>query len=411
MNTIYIDSRDGVNRICIVEDDRLVEYYKEDTQRHRLLGNVYRGRVQNILQGMEAAFIDIGEDKNAYLNIKDALDREMMYKREKSTIDEVLTQGEDIIVQVVKEPLGNKGPKVTTHLSIPGRYMVLTPYSSRVNISKKIRTQEEIDRLRSLGKEIQTKQMGMIFRTVSQGVESELLSEEYLELVDIFETIEAEKNYLPTPKLIYSEPVLILQILRDYFDETKTNVVTNNKELLKRLKTTSKLKDYNLQDRLTYDPKYNMDYHMNIQMDMKEALSRRVQLKSGGYIVIDETEALTVVDVNTGKYVGLITLDDTIVRTNIEAAVEIARQIRLRDIGGIIIIDFIDMKSNDNIDIVLKKLEKEFRKDKNKPYVVDITKLSLVEVIRKRNRPTLDKKTTLVCPTCNGRGRIRKNEA
>lgn len=411
MNTIYIDSRDGVNRICIVEDDRLVEYYKEDTQRHRLLGNVYRGRVQNILQGMEAAFVDIGEDKNAYLNVKDALDMEMMYKKEKHTINQVLTQGEDIIVQVVKEPLGNKGPKVTTHISIPGRYMVLTPYSSRVNISKKIRTQDEIDRLRSLGKEIQIEQMGMIFRTVSEGVESELLSEEYSELVDIFESIEAEKNYLPTPKLIYSEPVLILQILRDYFDVTKTNVVTNNKELLKRLKTTSKLKDYNLQDRLTYDPLYNMDYHMNIQMDMKEALSRRVQLKSGGYIVIDETEALTVVDVNTGKYVGLITLDDTIVRTNIEAAVEIARQIRLRDIGGIVIIDFIDMKSKDNIDIVLNSLEKEFRKDKNKPYVVDITKLSLVEVIRKRNRPTLDKETTLVCPTCNGRGRIRKNEA
>lgn len=411
MNTIYIDSRDGVNRICIVEDDRLVEYYKEDTQRHRLLGNVYRGRVQNILQGMEAAFVDIGEDKNAYLNVKDALDMEMMYKKEKHTINQVLTQGEDIIVQVVKEPLGNKGPKVTTHISIPGRYMVLTPYSSRVNISKKIRTQDEIDRLRSLGKEIQIEQMGMIFRTVSEGVESELLSEEYSELVDIFESIEAEKNYLPTPKLIYSEPVLILQILRDYFDVTKTNVVTNNKELLKRLKTTSKLKDYNLQDRLTYDPQYNMDYHMNIQMDMKEALSRRVQLKSGGYIVIDETEALTVVDVNTGKYVGLITLDDTIVRTNIEAAVEIARQIRLRDIGGIVIIDFIDMKSKDNIDIVLNSLEKEFRKDKNKPYVVDITKLSLVEVIRKRNRPTLDKETTLVCPTCNGRGRIRKNEA
>ncbi len=411
MNTIYIDSRDGVNRICIVEDDRLVEYYKEDTQRHRLLGNVYRGRVQNILQGMEAAFVDIGEEKNAYLNIKDALDMEMMYKKEKHAINQVLTQGEDIIVQVVKEPLGNKGPKVTTHLSIPGRYMVLTPYSNRVNISKKIRIQEEIDRLRSLGKDIQTKQMGMIFRTVSNGVESELLSEEYTELVDIFESIEAEKNYLPTPKLIYSEPVLILQILRDYFDETKTNVVTNNKELLKRLKTTSKLKDYNLQDRLTYDPLYNMDYHMNIQMDMKEALSRRVQLKSGGYIVIDETEALTVVDVNTGKYVGFITLDDTIVRTNIEAAVEIARQIRLRDIGGIVIIDFIDMKSKDNIDIVLKNLEKEFRKDKNKPYVVDITKLSLVEVVRKRNRPTLDKETTLVCPTCNGRGRIRKNEA
>jgi ribonuclease G len=411
MNTIYIDSRDGINRICIVEDGRLVEYYKEDTGRHRLLGNVYRGRVVNILQGMEAAFVDIGEEKNAYLNIKDALSREMMYSREKLTIDKVLTQGEDIMVQVVKEPLGNKGPKVTTHLSIPGRYMVLTPYSNRVNISKKIRDQEEIERLKSVGKDLEREDMGMIFRTVSQGVDSEVLTEEYNELVGIFEKIEGERNYLPTPKLIYSEPVLALQILRDYFDETKTDVVTNSREVFDYLKTTTKLSDYNLMDRLTFDPQYNMDYHMSIQMDMKEALSRKVQLKSGGYIVIDETEALTAIDVNTGKYVGNLTLSDTIVRTNIEAAVEIARQIRLRDIGGIIIVDFIDMKNQDNIDIVLGKLDREFRKDKNKPYVVGMTKLNLVEVVRKRNRPTLDKETTLVCPTCNGRGRIRKNEA
>jgi len=411
MNTIYIDSRDGVNRICIVEDGRLVEYYKEDTGRHRLLGNVYRGRVVNILRGMEAAFVDIGEDRNAYLNVKDALGREMMYSKEKLTIDQVLKQGEDIIVQVVKEPLGNKGPKVTTHLSIPGRYMVLTPYSNRVNISKKIRDQDEIERLRHLGKEIERERMGMIFRTVSQGVESDLLREEYNDLVRKFEAIEGERNYLPTPKLIYSEPVLVLQILRDYFDESKTDVVTNSRDILEYLKTTTKLRDYNLGDRLTYDPNYNMDYHMNIQMDMKEALSRMVQLKSGGYIVIDETEALTAIDVNTGKYVGNLTLSDTIVRTNIEAAVEIARQVRLRDIGGIIIIDFIDMKVQDNIDIVLGKLDKEFRKDKNKPYVVGMTKLNLVEVVRKRNRPTLDNETTIVCPTCNGRGRIRKNEA
>ncbi len=411
MNTIYIDSRDGINRICIVEDGRLVEYYKEDTGRHRLLGNVYRGRVVNILQGMEAAFIDIGEEKNAYLNIKDALSREMMYSREKLTIDKVLRHGEDIMVQVVKEPLGSKGPKVTTHLSIPGRYMVLTPYSNRVNISKKIRAQEEIERLKAVGKELERNDMGMIFRTVSQGVDPEVLKEEYHELVEIFEKIEGERNYLPTPKLIYSEPVLVLQILRDYFDESKTDVVTNSKEIFDYLKTTTKLSDYNLKEKLTYDPQYNMDYHMSIQMDMKEALSRRVQLKSGGYIVIDETEALTAIDVNTGKYVGNLTLSDTIVRTNIEAAVEIARQIRLRDIGGIIIIDFIDMKNQDNIDIVLGKLDKEFRKDKNKPYVVGMTKLNLVEVVRKRNRPTLDKETTIVCPTCNGRGRIRKNEA
>lgn len=411
MNTIYIDSREETYRICIVEENRLVEYYNEDARINRLLGNVYRGRVINVLQGMEAAFVDIGYEKNAYLNVKDALDKEAMYSEIKSKIGQVLTQGEDIIVQVVKEPSENKGSKVTTHISIPGRYMVLTPYSNKINISKKIKESIEVERLRSLGREIQKNNMGIIFRTASNNVNAEILIEEYRELINIFEEIEEERKYLPTPKLIYSEPSLIDQILRDYYNETSTNVVTNDKEMLRYLRDNKNFEGYNLKDNLIYDPEYNMDYHRNIQEDIKKAFSRKVKLESGGSIVIDETEALTSIDVNTGKYVGSYTLDDTILRTNIEASEEIARQIRLRDIGGIIIVDFIDMKKRENINIIVEKLEKEFSKDKNKPYVVDITKLNLVEVVRKRNRQTLDKKTSIICPTCNGRGRIRKNKA
>lgn len=411
MNTIYIDSKDGVNKISIVENDRLVEYYREDNSKAKLLGNVYRGRVVNVLQGMEAAFVDIGVGRNAYLFIKDALNKEQLYSNEKYTIDDVVKKGDELIVQVIKEPLENKGPKVTTHISIPGRNMVLTPYSNKVNVSKKIKDKDEIHRLRSLGHRVMKDKMGMIFRTVSNGRSDDILESEYEKLVEIHREIEGERNFLPTPKLIYRELDLIDQIIRDYFNIQTTKIIVNDKEIYQYIIKQHDLLEVDFQNSIKYDSQYDMDYHMNIQIDMKEALSRRVQLPSGGYIVIDETEALTAIDVNTGRYVGTLTLEDTILRTNIEASIEIARQLRLRDIGGIIIIDFIDMKKREFVDIVMGKLEDAFKKDKNKPYVVDITKLSLVEVIRKKNRPTLDTKTTFICPTCNGRGRIRKNEA
>lgn len=411
MNTIYIDTSDGTQRICIVENGRLVEYFKDDSQSRGILGNVYRGRVDNVLQGMEAAFIDIGIGRNAYLHVKDALEKEHMREKDKPSIDDIISRGEDIIVQVVKEPLGNKGPKVTRHISIPGRYMVITPYSSRVNISNKIRDIDENIRLKALGKTIMKDGMGMIFRTVSENADTELLIDEYRELCQLYEKIEQERNYLPTPKLIYREIDLISQIIRDYFKYPNTEIVLNDKNVRNELLSNKDLSKYDMEEKITYDPEFSMDYNMNIQIDMKEALARRVQLKSGGFIVIDETEALTAIDVNTGKYVGTFTLEDTVLRTNIEASTEIARQLRLRDIGGIIIIDFIDMKNRFDMDIVVDKLVTAFKGDRNKPIVVDVTKLGLVEVVRKKNRPTLDNKVSITCPTCGGKGKIRKNEA
>jgi ribonuclease G len=411
MNTIYVDSSDNINKICIVEDGRLVEYYRDDQLKQGLLGNVYRGKVINVLQGMEAAFVDIGIGRNAYLYVRDATTKGQLHSKEKVAIDDIVSRGEDIIVQVIKEPLENKGPKVTRHISIPGRYMVLTPFSNRVNLSRKIKSQDEAVRLRNLGKAIMQNDMGIIFRTVSENTDSELLIEEYSELCGIYSDIEAEQNFLPTPKLIYSELDQVSKVIRDYFNSSSTEIVVNDNNLAAKLTKNKDLQQYDMVSKIKLDTSFHMDYHMNIQMDMKEALSRKVQLKSGGYIVIDETEALTAIDVNTGRYVGNLTLGDTVLRTNIEAATEIGRQLRLRDIGGIIIVDFIDMQSSEDMNIVVGKLETAFRKDRNKPYVVDVTKLSLVEVVRKKNRPTLDTKTSTVCPACGGYGRIRKNEA
>ncbi len=408
MNYIFIDSNEKLNRVGIVEDDRLVEFYSEEVENQALLGNVYRGRVTNVLNGMDAAFVDIGVGKNAYLHLKDALSLDQLYTGIKYDLDEVIKGGEDIIVQVIKEPLGTKGPKITTHLSIPGRFLVLTPYSNKINISKRIHNPEEINRLKEIGNSIQRSGMGIIFRTVSEGVDDSVLEEEYDSLLEIYLKIEGERNFLPTPKLIYKDLNIVYQVVRDNFNNENTRIIVNSQEVYKNLSLLKNYFSQNLDEKMVLDPDFSIENDMKIQLGIKEALDRKVSLKSGGYIVIDETEALTAIDVNTGKYIGNYSLGETVLRTNIEAAEEIAKQIRLRDIGGVIIVDFIDMKNEKHISKVLSKLNQVFKKDRNKPHIVDLTKLFLVEITRKKTRPTLDTRVSVICPTCNGRGRIRK---
>ncbi len=410
MNTIYIDSQNGYPRICIVEEGRLVEYY-DNNGSSGLLGNIYRGRVVNVLQGMEAAFIDIGVEKNAYLYVRDTVVDGKRAGSRKVSISNILTKGQDIIVQVIKEPLGEKGPKVTMNISIAGRYMVLTPYTSKVSISKKIRDDEILDRLKEFGRGEMKDGLGIILRTASENAELDALKGEYRFLTEEFQKIESEKNFLPTPKLIYSELNTVSKVIRDYFNVYNTNIIVNDKKLYNEIKGNRDLSEFDIEKILKYIPSFDMDYDMNIQMDMKEAFSRRVDLKSGGYIAIDETEALTAIDVNTGRYTGVHGFPETILKTNLEAAEEIARHLRLRDIGGIIVVDFIDMKESKDMDLVVEKLKTLFKRDKNKPIVVDVTKLGLVEIVRKKNRPTLDKRVSIICPVCGGRGRIRENEA
>lgn len=407
MNYIFIDSKDDINKVGIIENDRLVEYYCEERLHETLVGNVYRARVTNVLQGMEAAFVDIGEDKNAYLYVKDALKKDQMYLKEKFNIDNVIKAGDEVIVQVTKEPLGSKGPKVTTHISIPGRYLVLTPFSNKINVSRKITNGIEIDRLKKIGERIIENDMGVIFRTVAEGVEDNLLEEEYNNLLKIYYRIEKERNFLPSPKLLYKELDLVYQIVRDTFNDKDYKILVNNKDVYNNLLLLEDYFSYNLDEKIVLNPEFSIETDMKIQLDIKEAMDRKVTLKSGGYIVIDEVEALTAIDVNTGKYIGSYSLGDTVLRTNLEAAKEIARQIRLRDIGGIIIVDFIDMKDKKHISIVLSKLAEYFAKDRNKPFIVDVTKLCLVEITRKKIRPTLDSKLSSICPTCEGRGRVR----
>lgn len=406
MNVIYIDKKGTLDRVALVENGDLVEFYKDGIQK-TILGNIYRGRVVNVIKGMSAAFIDIGQDKNGYLYIKDALNRDQMYSGESFRIDEVLKNNQQVLVQVIKEPLGQKGVKLTRHLTIPSRNMVLTPFSNKIHISKKIKNPTY---LKKIGENMIRDEIGMIFRTASEDVSEDLLKAEYEDLVKTYYKILKEENYLPTPKLLYKEADSLYAIIRDNYKEKNYKIVSNDKAFLKEIKGSVYFEHYNLDNDLIYDPDFSVDYHREIQNGIKKGFSRRVDLKNGGYIVIDETEALTVIDVNTGGFTGTSNLQDTVVSTNMEASYEIAKQIRLRDIGGIIIVDFINMKETENIQKLLNIMTDEFKKDKNKPYIVDITKLSLVEIVRKKNRPTLDKKTSVICPTCGGKGRIRVNQ-
>lgn len=406
MDYIFIDKKDGIEKVGIVEHDRLVEFYMDYDSDNKLVGNIYRGRIVNVLPGMEAAFVDIGEGRNAYLYVKNALPKGVKYNRNETRINDVVKNGQEIIVQVIKESSENKGPKVTTHITLTGRYIVLTPFSKKISISKKIIRLEEIERLKEIGHRIQMEDIGMIFRTRSEGVGEELIYDEYIRLIGIYKRIERERNFLPCPKLIYSEMDLSNKLIRDSFGERTEKVLVNNKEKYNRILDFSDMISPYLKDRLVYDKDFDMRYEQNIMKGIKSALDRRVYLKSGGYIVIDETEALTAIDVNTGKYTGSKNLEDTVVTTNLEACEEIARQIRLRDISGIIIIDFIDMKNDDDVMLVMNRLDEHLKLDRNRANIIGITKLGLVELTRKKIRNSLSKNFAKDCPYCNGKGKI-----
>lgn len=408
MNCIYIDSDDDKTSVAIVENERLVEYFIERKDQRKILNNIYRGRVENVLKGMQAAFVNIGEGKNAYLYLTDALSEEEKFSGKKHSIEKILKTGDEIIVQVIKEPFGDKGAKITTSFSLTGRYIVLTPFRSGINISRRIKSTDEIKRLELIGKKFEKDNVGLIFRTAVKGVKEEVILEEYNNLLNIYKKIEGQRNFLPTPKLLFSEMSLAYKIIRDNFKKMDYQVVVNKKDLYDELLDLGESLNIPIQERLKLDTHFDLKYNTIIQRDLNIALSRTVKLESGGSIVIDTTEALTAIDVNTHKYVGSSSLESTVINTNLEAAREIARQLRLRNIGGIIIIDFIDMKSDGDVNKLMKELEDSFSQDKNKAYIVGITRLGLVEVTRKRERIDLKSELLTKCSTCKGFGMIKK---
>lgn len=404
--TIIVNSLPEEVRMAVVEDDKLAELVVERGDDSHLVGNIYKGRVQNILPGMQAAFVDIGLDKNAFLYTGDLREGELaMFAKEIAPTK--LFVGQEILVQIVKDAVGTKGPKATTHLTLPGRDVVLLPTANYVGISKQIEEKEERERLKALAQELCPPDMGMIIRTAAKEKTSEELTADIHYLTNLWRVLAARAKYSHAPLLLYRDVDLVIRMVRDYLRADVERVVVDQVDDYQRicdlLSGTSGAADI---EKVECVPEGDIFGACGLKDAVEAIHSREVELPSGGYLVFDKTEALTVIDVNTGKFAGGATLADTVFLTNMEAAREIMRQVRLRDISGIIIVDFIDMERAEHQEEVLKLLRLDAKKDKTKTNIVGLTGLGLVEMTRKKSRQTIDALMHERCPHCAGTGRV-----
>lgn len=402
---IVIAIYDGEARVAVLESGILQEIFVEHADRRSIVGDIYKGKVHNVLPGMEAAFVDIGHNRNALLYVGDIY-LEGKRQGERPEITRLLKPGQQVVVQVTKDPMGGKGARLTTYLSIPGRYLVLLPQTKTVGISHKLGEQER-ERLRKLMEEVRPRDAGLIVRTAARDAEVAELRKSLAYLGKVWHQVHRAAEKKRAPAVLYKEPELEIKVIRDVMDRTFERILVDNHRVYRRVKNYLRTVAPALSDRvLRYTGETPLFEALGINSQIKEALRREVPLPSGGYIVIDSTEALTAIDVNTGKYVGDKSLEETVLRTNIEAVSEVVRQLRLRDIGGIIIIDFIDMNEARNRRAVLKALHQELEKDRTKTYVVELTKLGLVEMTRKNVSEGLLEAFGETCPMCEGRGTV-----
>jgi len=402
-----------VTQMALLEGRSLVEHYvsrpADDTM--EIDGNVYMGRVQNVLPGMEAAFVDIGIPKNAVLYRGDVRydtdDLEQGTRSQQPRIEEVLRPGQTILCQVTKNPIGAKGARLTQEVSLPGRFAVLVPNSSAFGISKRLGDNER-RRLRKIIDEVRPEGHGLIIRTAAEGASADELRRDVEGLLQQWEGIDRDAKRRKSPGLLYREPDLAVRLLREELNSDYRAVIIDDNRLFQQVRDYVAQVSPDLAERVEYHdlereplPLFER-YHVHEQLH--KALDRKVWLPSGGSLIIERTEALTVIDVNTGKNVGSTNLEETVFRNNLEAAEEVARQLRLRDIGGIIVIDFIDMEVADNRAKVAAALRATLARDKTRTQVFDISELGLVEMTRKRVSEGLIESLSSVCPTCGGRG-------
>ena len=402
-----------VTQIAVLEGRSLLEHYvsRPADDVSQIHGNIYLGRVQNVLPGMEAAFVDIGTPKNAVLYRGDVqYDPEDVEERSSNMrIEQMLKAKQTIICQVTKNPIGAKGARLTQEVSLPGRFVVLIPNSSTYGISKRL-ADEERKRLRSILDKVKPKQHGVIVRTAAESVTSEEIERDVVRLLKQWEQIDALAKRSQAPALLYREPDMAVRVIREEFNTEYRGVVIDDPELYEDVRDYVASISPALADRVDlFDPSAEplpLFERFHVHEQLHKALDRKVWLPSGGSLIIEHTEALTVIDVNTGKNVGTSNLEETVFRNNLEAAVEVARQLRLRDIGGIIVVDFIDMEIRDNRDQVIRVFREALARDKTRTQVFDISELGLVEMTRKRIGEGLLESFTHLCPHCEGRGLI-----
>lgn len=416
MNEIIVDVSFDQTRVALLEEGELAEIYIERFSNKRTVGNIYKGRVENVLPGMQAAFINIGLEKNAFLYVKDAFnlledDCDVTANGGQLSIKDVLKKGQEVLVQVTKEPIDGKGARVTTNITMPGRFLVLLPYSNYIGVSRRIESEEERNRLKEIALQIKPDNMGLIVRTAAEGKSTEEVKQDLDFLKRLWCNIKKKEKLYSAPRVIHRDLNLVLRTVRDMFTKNIDRFIINDRNEYKKVMELLDLISPQFKDRVCYfDGNQNIFDYYKVESKIAYALSRKVWLKNGGYIVIDQTEALTSIDVNTGKFVGSVDLRDTVLKTNLQAAREIAKQLRLRDIGGIIIIDFIDMKDPEHVKKVLEELKNSLKKDRTKSNVLGITQLGLVELTRKKVGKRIDSVLQKPCPYCGGTGKVLSEE-
>lgn len=413
---IVIDANPYRTRVALLEDGKTVELHIEQRNNDMLVGSIYKGRVSNVLPGMEAAFVDISEDRNAFLYVRDKQNEQLpggavMPKQKNPHVCPDVKPGQEIMVQIVKEPHGTKGARVSTQIYLPGHLLVFLPMVDFIGISKRITNEAERARLRGIIEKCNPPGTGAIVRTAAEGrdeaeIEADIrmLSAQWAELNRIY-------SVSPAPRLIRREESLLSRTIRDLLKADIRSLVVNDRAQYQQLLEIAAESDPALADRIELrDGEMNLFGILGIDDDINAALSRKVWLKSGAYLVIDQTEALVSIDVNTGKNVGKASLRKTIVETNCEAAVEIARQLRLRDLSGIIIIDFIDMEEREDRETVLATFREALRHDRMRSVILGMTELGFVELTRKKLRANLADTLQTVCPYCKGAGKVLNAE-
>jgi ribonuclease G len=402
-------------RVAAVENGVVQELYIERAARRGMVGNIYKGRVVRVLPGMQAAFVEVGHERTAFLHANDIVWPKNDGDRV-PTISELVHEGQSLVVQVMKDMLGTKGARLTTDLSIPSRYLVYMPYGAHVGVSQRIEDEQERDRLRALVTQLQeespdTSSGGFIIRTVAEGVSDHDLRRDMAFLVKLWRWIKNRCQNAETPSLVYEELPLSLRTIRDAVGVNVEKVLVDSRETYTRVEEF--LHDFmpDSKEKIDHYPGERPLFELyNIEDDIQKALQRKVMLKSGGYLIIDQTEAMTTIDVNTGSFVGSRNLEDTVFKTNLEATHVIARQLRLRNLGGIIIIDFIDMQEAEHKQQVLRALEKMLTRDRAKTKITQVSELGLVEMTRKRTRESLENLLCETCPSCQGRGTVKTTE-
>lgn len=416
---IVVNVSNRETRIALLEDGKLMEYRVE--REERVVGSIFKGIVQNVLQGMDAAFVDIGLERNAYLSLADVMPEEGGHDNSPSAmrrtelrrrkIKDLLKPGQQVMVQVTKGPRGTKGARVSTRIALPGRSVVLMPEAGNVGVSRKIEERAERDRLKKIGERIRPDGFGIILRTECEGRTEEDLRNDVAYLVGLWNDVLKNAKRMRAPAIVHKDQSLLFRTLRDTFGDEFNRMTIDDPEEYEKIHLVASMVSPHLRDKIQlFDRDEPIFDHYGIEKELDRLMQHKVPLKSGGSLVIDEMEALTAIDVNTGKQVGSTSLEDTVFKANLEAVDEILRQLRLRDMGGIIVCDFIDMENDTARKQVLEKFSQGLEKDRARTRVGRVSSLGLVELTRKRTGESVTQEITEICPMCAGVGRIPSKE-